>query len=226
MIKEICKNERPYEKCMEQGAASLSNTELLAVLLRTGTKGKSALDLAQQLLGTECGEDGLLNIHSFTLDKLKNIKGIGSVKAVQILCLSELAKRLAKTNAKERLHFNRPSTIAQYYMEDMRHQKEEHIKLLMLNTKSKFLGEKQLSKGTVNSAVITPREIYIEALEKKASGVILIHNHPSGDPTPSENDVLLTKRVKEAGKLIGVELLDHIIIGDNCYSSFAEKHLL
>ena len=96
----------------------------------------------------------------------------------------------------------------------------------MLNTKSKLLGSKQLSKGTVNSAVITPREIFIEALEKKAASVILLHNHPSGDPTPSENDFLLTKRVKEAGKLIGVELLDHIIIGDNCYVSFVEEHLL
>ena len=220
------KNERPYDKCMEQGANTLSNAELLAVLLRTGTKGKSALDLAQLLLSEKCGDDGLLNIHSLSLDKLKKIKGIGPVKAVQILCLSELAKRLAKTNAKERLIFNRPSTIAEYYMEDMRHQKEEHIYLLMLNMKSKLLGEKQLSKGTVSSAVVTPREIYIEALEKKATSVILLHNHPSGDPTPSENDIMLTKRVKEAGKLMGVELLDHIIIGDNCYVSFAEKHLL
>lgn len=220
------KNERPYDKCVELGANALSNAELLAVLLRTGTKGKSALDLANLLLSAECGEDGLLNIHSLSLDKLKKIKGIGTVKAVQILCLSELAKRLAKTNAKERMIFNRPSTIAQYYMEDMRHQKEEHINLLMLNTKSKLLGSKQLSKGTVNSAVITPREIFIEALEKKAASVILLHNHPSGDPTPSENDFLLTKRVKEAGKLIGVELLDHIIIGDNCYVSFVEEHLL
>lgn len=226
VIKEMYKNERPYEKCMDLGANYLSNAELLAVLLRTGTKGKSALDLAQQLLGTECGEEGLLNIHSFTLEKLKSIKGIGTVKAVQILCLSELAKRLAKTNAKERLIFNRPSTIAQYYMEDMRHQNEEHIKLLMLNTKSKLLGEKQLSKGTVNTAVVTPREVFIEALEKKATAVVLIHNHPSGDPTPSENDVLLTKRIKEAGKMIGIELLDHIIIGDNCYKSFAQEHLL
>ncbi len=226
MIKQIYKEDRPYEKCVEYGASILSNAELLAVLLRTGTKGSSALDLAQHLLGTECGDDGILNIHSFTLEKLKAIKGIGTVKAVQILCLSELAKRLAKANAKEGLVFNRPPTIARYYMEDMRHQKQENLKLLMLNTKSKLLGEKEISKGTVNAAIVSPREIFIESLEKKAVAIILIHNHPSGDPSPSENDVLLTKRIQEAGKLIGIELLDHIIIGNNCYISFAEEKLL
>ena len=226
MIKEMYKDERPYEKCIECGATSLSNAELLAVLLRTGTRGRSALDLAQYLLGNECGEDGLLNIHSLTFEHLKSIKGIGEVKAVQILCLSELTKRLAKANAKEKLILNQPSTIAEYYMEEMRHQKQETMKLLKLNTKSKLLGENDISKGTVNAAIVSPREIFIEALEKKAVAIVLIHNHPSGDPAPSENDFYLTKRIKEAGKLIGIELLDHIIIGNNCYISFAQEKLL
>ncbi len=226
MIKEMHKDERPYEKCIECGAVALSNAELLAVLLRTGTKGRSALDLAQCLLGNEGGEEGLLNIHSLTFEQLKSIKGIGEVKAVQILCLSELAKRLAKANAKEKLILNKPCTIAEYYMEEMRHQKQETIKLLMLNTKSKLLGVNNISKGTVNASMISPREIFIEALEKNAVAIVLIHNHPSGDPTPSENDFRFTKRVQEAGKLIGIELLDHIIIGNNCYTSFAEQNLL
>lgn len=226
MMKEMYKDDRPYEKCLKQGAGSLSNAELLAVMLRTGTKGKSALDLAHHLLSKMCGEGGILNIHGFTLQKLKSIKGIGTVKSIQILCLSELAKRLAKANAKERLIFNLPSTVAEYYMEDMRHQKQEHMKLLMLNTKSKLLGETDISKGTVNASLVSPRELFIEALEKNAVSIILLHNHPSGDPTPSENDILLTKRVKEAGALIGIDLLDHIIIGDNCYMSFANAQLL
>lgn len=226
MIKELHKDERPYEKCVECGAVALSNAELLAVLLRTGTKGRSVLDLAQCLLGNECGEEGLLNIHSLTFEQLKSIKGIGEVKAVQILCLSELAKRLAKANAKEKLILNKPCTIAAYYMEEMRHQKQETIKLLMLNTKSKLLGENEISKGTVNASIISPREIFIEALEKNAVAIVLVHNHPSGDPTPSENDFRFTKRIQEAGKLIGIELLDHIIIGNNCYTSFAEEKLL
>lgn len=226
MINEIYKEERPYEKCLEHGAVSLTDTELLAVLLRTGVKGLDVLELAKYILGPNCGEQGILNIHNLTLEELKSIKGIGTVKAVQILCLSEFAKRLAKANAKEGLVFSLPSSIAEYYMEEMRHQKQEHMKLLMLNTKSKLLGECDISKGTVNASLISPRELFIEALNKQAVSIILLHNHPSGDPTPSKTDILLTKRVKEAGDLIGIELLDHIIIGDNCYISFAEKELL
>jgi DNA repair protein RadC len=184
------------------------------------------LELAKYLLGPNCGDYGILNIHNLSLEELKKIKGIGTVKAVQILCLSELAKRLAKANAKDGLTFTHPSSIAEYYMEEMRHHKQEHIKLLMLNSKSKLLGESDISKGTVNASLISPRELFIEALNKQAVSIILLHNHPSGDPEPSKTDFLFTKRVKEAGELIGIDLLDHIIIGDNCYSSFAEKELL
>lgn len=226
MIKTKHKDDLPYEKCLKQGANSLSNTELLAVLLRTGTKGINVLELADYILSSSCGDSGILNIHNCTLEKLKSIRGIGSVKAVQILCLSELAKRLAKATAKEGLILSHPSTIAEYCMEEMRHQKQEHMKLLMLNSKSKLLGEKDISKGTVNASLVSPRELFIEALEKQAVAIILIHNHPSGDTTPSENDLLITKRVQEAGRLIGIELLDHIIIGNNCYMSFAEEKIL
>ena len=225
-MKQLLKEDRPYEKCLCYGAKSLSNAELIASILRTGTKGLNSLELARILLDSSCGDDGLLNIHHLTLDKLKSIKGIGTVKAVQILCLSELAKRLAKATAKEGLVFTLPSTIADYYMEEMRHQKQEFMKLLMLNTKSMLIGETDISKGTVNASLISPRELFIEALEKEAVSIILIHNHPSGDPTPSSQDILLTKRVKDAGSLIGIELLDHIIIGNNCYKSFAEEKLL
>lgn len=225
-MKEILKEDRPYEKCLQFGAEALSDTELIAVLLRTGTKGMNSLKLARNILDSSCGDDGLLNIHHLTLEKLMSIKGIGKVKALQILCLSELAKRLAKASAKEGLVFSLPSTIASYYMEEMRHQKQEHMKLLMLNTKSKLIGESNIFKGTVNASLVSPRELFIEALEKEAVSIILLHNHPSGDPTPSNQDILLTKRIKEAGSLIGIELLDHIIIGNNCYMSFSEAEML
>lgn len=225
-IKDMLEQERPYEKCLCYGANHLTNAELLAVLLRTGTKGMSALELARNILQTSEGKDDILNIHQLTLQKLKKIKGIGNVKAIQILCLSELAKRLAKTSAKEGLIFTLPSSIAKYYMEEMRHQKQEEMKLLMLNTKSKLIGESNISKGTVNASLVSPRELFIEALECNAVSIIMMHNHPSGDPTPSRNDILLTKRIKEAGDLIGIELLDHIIIGNNCYISFAEEQML
>ena len=225
-MKEISAENRPYEKCMRYGATQLTDIELLAVLLRTGTKGMSALELARSILTSQSGEDSLLNIHNLTLKKLKKIKGIGNVKAIQILCLSELAKRLAKASAKDGVVFELPATIADYYMEEMRHQKQENMKLLMLDTKSRLIGEKNISKGTVNAALVTPRELFIEALECGAVYIILLHNHPSGDPTPSKNDLLLTQRVKESGELIGIHLLDHIVIGNNCYISLMESQMI
>lgn len=219
------RDERPYEKCTRLGAEHLSDVELLAVLLRTGTRGENALELARRIL-YHTGESGILGIHQFDTERLKQIKGIGKVKAIQISCISELAKRLAKASYQDAVCFTEPKTIAQYYMEDLRHEKQEHMKLLMLNTKAKLLGETTISKGTVNASLITPRELFIEALQKNAVSIIILHNHPSGDPTPSREDMLTTKRILDAGALIGIELLDHIIIGNNCYMSFREEGLL
>ena len=223
-MKELLIEERPYEKCELSGAGSLTDAELLAVLLRTGTKGENALELSKRLL--YANGRGILGIHQFDMTQLKQIKGIGKVKAIQIACISELAKRLAKAEASETLSFTCPASIARYYMEEMRHEKQEHMKLLMLNSKSHLLGESDISKGTVNASLITPRELFIEALQKNAVSIILLHNHPSGDPTPSRSDILITERIYRAGVLIGIDLLDHIIIGDNCYVSFSEKDML
>lgn len=224
-MKSLSESERPYEKCEQFGASHLTDTELLAVILRTGSHGENALDLSRRIL-YYAGEDGLLGIHRFSKERLKKIRGIGRVKSIQILCISELAKRLAKAEACEMLQFTCPSSIARYYMEDMRHEKQEIMKLLMLNSKSRLIGETDISKGTVNAALITPRELFIEALQKNAVSIILLHNHPSGDPTPSREDMLLTERIRQAGELIGIELLDHIVMGDNCYISFSEQELL
>ena len=224
-MKEMPGIERPYEKCLSAGAGSLSDKELLAVLLRCGTHGENAVELASRILYHQ-NENGLLGIHNISYEELINIKGIGKVKAVQILCISELAKRLAKASAKDMLCFQSPYTIAQYYMEDLRHEKQEHMKLLMLNTKSMLIGELDIAIGTVNASLITPRELFIEALQKNAVSIIILHNHPSGDVTPSSEDILITNRIKEAGELIGITLLDHLIIGNNCYSSFYESGLL
>ena len=160
------------------------------------------------------------------MERLLKIKGIGKVKAIQISCISELAKRLSKASYQDRLSFSHPATIARYYMEDLRHEKQEVMKLLMLNSKSRLIGETDISKGTVNASLITPRELFIEALQKNAVSIVIMHNHPSGDPTPSREDMLTTKRILDAGALIGIELLDHIIIGNNCYISFREEGLL
>lgn len=224
-MKELPEMERPYEKCARQGAKSLSDIELLAVLLRTGTQGENALTLAERIL-YHTGEQGILGIHQFSMERLMRIRGIGKVKAVQISCISELAKRLSKASHRETLCFSSAVSIARYYMEDLRHEKQEIMKLLMLNSKAKLIGETNISKGTVNASLITPRELFIEALQKNAVSIIIMHNHPSGDPTPSREDMLITKRIQNAGALIGIELLDHIIIGNNCYISFREEGML
>lgn len=218
--------ERPYEKCERMGAGSLSDVELLAVLLRTGTRGENALALAQKILYHTGEKEGILSIHQFSKERLMQIKGIGKVKAIQISCISELAKRLSKACAGESLCFTHPETIARYYMEDLRHEKQEQMKLLMLNSKTRLIGETNISKGTVNASLITPRELFIEALQKNAVAIVILHNHPSGDPSPSREDKLLTQRIREAGALIGIDLLDHIIIGNNCYMSFREEGIL
>ena len=224
-LKELPSCERPYEKCLEKGVHSLSDKELLAVLLRCGTPGENAIELSERLL-YHTGTDGILGLHQFSMEKLLEIRGIGKVKAAQILCLSELAKRLAKADAKGTLCFSAPDTIARYYMEDMRHEKQENMKLLMLNSKAMLIGECDISKGTVNASLITPRELFIEALQKNAVAIVIMHNHPSGDPSPSQEDIYTTTRIKEAGDLIGIRLLDHIIIGNNCYISFREEGML
>lgn len=225
-MKDIPEKERPYEKCKTSGATSLSDSELLAVILRTGSRGKNALELSNDILYSKSSQQGILNIHHWTYQQLMGVNGIGKVKAIQILCISELARRLSKALVAPGVSFQNPATIAEYYMEDLRHCQQENMKLLLLNTKTKLIGESNISKGTVNATVISPRELFIDALQMGAVSIILLHNHPSGDPTPSREDILLTKRIKEAGQIIGIELLDHIIIGNNCYISFCEKGII
>ena len=140
--------------------------------------------------------------------------------------MMELSKRLSKASLEEESDFSSPEYIAAYYMEEMRHQRQENMKLLLLNTKSRLIGETDISKGTVNAAIISPRELFVEALQKNAVFIILLHNHPSGDPTPSDADICVTYKIRKAGEMIGIELLDHIIIGNNCYFSMREKELL
>lgn len=224
-IKEMYQDERPYEKCERFGAENLTDAELLAVILRTGTRGENSLELARRLMYPHPGRSGLADMHKWSVERLMRVRGIGKVKAVQIRCLCELSKRMAQEAASEGLDFSSPRSIAQYYMEDMRHRDREVLKLLLLNTRARLISESNISTGTVDMALISPRELFIEAFQKGASYIILLHNHPSGDPAPSSEDVRITRRVREAGALIGIELLDHIIIGDNCFTSMKEKGL-
>lgn len=225
-IKDMIEEERPYEKCERLGAGSLTDIELLAVLLRNGTINTNSLELARRILYPLDQKGGLITLHQRSITQLRKIHGIGRVKALQIICIVELSRRLAKATAIKGLDFSSPAKIAEYYMEDMRHHQQEQMKLLMLNTKARLIGETDISKGTVNATLVSPRDLFIEALQKNAVSIILLHNHPSGDPTPSKEDILMTKRIKEAGILIGIELLDHIIIGNNCYTSLSEADIM
>ena len=218
--------ERPYEKFNRLGVHVLSDEELLAVILRTGSKKEDAVHLASRILQNNQEFSGLLSLNHVTLNELKKLHGIGQVKATQILCLSEITRRMAKATRKDGVHLLSPDTVASYYMEDMRHLTNEQIMLVLLDSKSKILGEKIISSGTVNASLLAPRELFIYALKHGAVNIILLHNHPSGDPSPSSEDLAATKRVKEAGVLIGIKLMDHLIIGDNKYVSLKEQGLL
>lgn len=216
----------PYERCLALGPAVLKDEELLAVILRTGTLGKNATDLAREILKLgrlDSNKSGLVNLANLTLPQLSSIKGVGQVKAIQIQCICELSRRMAKQTAAQKVDFSNPASIADYYMQDLRNEENERLILAMLNTKCKLLADKVISLGTVNSSLINPREIFLDAIRFKAVYIILLHNHPSGDPTPSKEDLLVTKRIMEAGKLLGIRLLDHLVIGDNSYVSLREN---
>ena len=226
-MKQLPEEQRPYEKCFTQGESALSDSELLAVILRSGTQGKNSLTLAQEILKVmeKSSYPGLTGLLHISVQDLMKINGIGQVKAVQLKCIGELSKRIARNAARPQLVMNSPDSIAAYYMEELRHEEQEVVICMMSDVKGHFLGDKILTRGTATGSMVTPREIYMEALRRHAVSLILIHNHPSGDPTPSPDDVQITTRIYQAGELIGIHLLDHIVIGDQKYCSFREEGL-
>lgn len=225
-MKELPVSEQPYEKCEKYGANALSDAELLAVILRSGTCNLRSTDVAIKLLNHRASEKGLCGLQYMTPKELMTIPGIGRVKAILLQCVMELCARMTKASRMEGLTLTNPKTIADVYMQGMRFLAKEQTKVLFFDTKSRLLGEKVVSIGCVNASIMSPRDIFIAALQECAVHIILLHNHPSGDPTPSKEDIMVTKRMKEAGNLIGISLLDHIIIGDNRYVSFKEQGLV
>ncbi len=215
-IKDIHQMDRPREKLLSKGAAELSEEELLAIIINSGTTECSALELAKQIIHKAGGVRGLADI---TMDELMSIKGIGESKATKIYAAFELSRRISKSKSILRYVIGSPESVADIYMEELRYQKKELVKLLILDTKGAIVGDVLLSEGSLNSSIVHPREVFKEAIIRSANRLVLIHNHPSGDPEPSTQDIQLTNRLAEVGKLIGIELLDHIIIGDGEYSS-------
>lgn len=226
-LKEIyTKDDLPYDKFKRLGPASLTDAELLAIILRTGTRDKTPIDLGKEILENSWQKSGLLGLYHYTMRELMRISGIGEVKATQLLCIAEIAKRTAYMQARYGLSFSSPDSVAAYYMEKLRHQETEQVLLVLLDNKNRLIDDIVLSKGTVNSSLVSPREVFLAALRQDAVAVMLLHNHPSGDPTPSRNDRIITNKIKEVSDLIDIPLIDHIIIGDNRFISFKQKGLL
>ena len=158
-----------------------------------------------------------------TRQELLQIRGVGEVKAIQLQCIGELSKRMAAAGARKGLCFHDPASIADYYMERLRHEDQEVLLCMMLDTKNQLLGEKEITRGTVNATMISPRELFLAALQFRAVHILLVHNHPSGIPEPSGDDITVTRQIRRAGEMLGITLLDHIIIGDHCYTSMLEQ---
>ena len=223
-IKELPSVERPREKMMRYGPGFLSNGELISILIGTGTKELSALALANRVLAIE--EGGLPFLAECTYEELCRIDGIGEAKSCQILSAIELGKRIACSPKKDRFLVASPKDVADLCMEELRHRQKEYFKVLYLNTKNEITSSEDASIGNLNSSIVHPREVFRTAVKKGAAAIIVVHNHPSGNPTPSQNDLDITKRLVEVGELIGIPVLDHLIIGDGSYISLKEKLLM
>ena len=224
-MKELPVSERPYEKAEAEGVEQLSDKELLTVLIRTGTKKERADQVALRILDA-CGDDGLPSLWNFGMVELKALPGIGRVKAIQLLCVCELAKRIARGKRLFGTQITSSEDVVQYYRFQLMHHRKECLVLLVLDSKNRILSDEIMSVGTINASLADPREIFMVALKKNGVSIILLHNHPSGDPAPSKEDILTTRRIEKAGELLGINLRDHIIIGRDAYISMnAEGYL-
>lgn len=219
VLREIPKEERPRERLLQHGAEALSNSELLAILLRTGTANESAVRLAGKVLAA-CG--GLRHLTDMTVEQLTAIKGIGQAKALQLKAGIELGRRLSRSRLEDMPAVRSPQDAAELLRDELRYLTKEHFVVLFLNTKNRVIGKETLSIGSLNASIVHPREVFRSAIQRSSASIICAHNHPSGDPTPSPEDIEVTRRLAAAGKLLGIELLDHVIIADQAHASLKE----
>lgn len=215
----------PYEKSEAYGFESLSDEELFAIIIRSGTKRHSCMEAASALVRETKGQ-GIIGLQRLSVKELAQLPGIGRVKAVQLKSICELSRRMASQRRARRPCLDSAAAVVEYLMEDMRHLEQEQLRILLLDTKCMLIHEKVMSIGTVNSTLMPPREICREALMRDSTGFILVHNHPTGDPAPSREDIVATNKIFNAANLIGISLIDHIIIGDNTYISMKDDGLI
>lgn len=218
--------EKPMEKMHRQGIEALTDAELFAIIFRTGTRAVSAVGLAEQMLRRNLNGAPLVNLYQDSLLDLQEIPGIGQVKAAQVHAVLELSKRISKQRHAEDVKITSANAVANIYMEELRHLKQEYFKVIYLDTKNKIISDENISIGSLNASIVHPREVFKNAVKKSANSIIILHNHPSGDPAPSREDIDITRRIRKSGELLGITLLDHIIIGDHRYVSFKEEKLL
>ena len=222
-VKDMALNERPREKMIVKGEKSLSNSELLAIILRTGTKNKNAIELASHIINRDI--QGIRLLQEMTVEELCTIDGVGVSKATQIKAALELGVRIASYKPMK-FKVTNPWDIYKYYMEGLRYLKKEVFKIVLLNTKNEIISDIDISIGTLNSSLVHPREVFREAIKRSANKIILMHNHPSGSVEPSREDKNITSRLIECGKIVGIDIIDHIIIGDGVYFSFKENMII
>ena len=223
-IKSLPASERPVEKACAIGIEKLSNAELIALILHTGTKNKSAIRLAEDLLSRL--PEGISDLGNFCLEELLCIDGIGKTKACTILAAVELGKRIAASPRSDSFSIESSDDVAGLFMEELRYVKKEHFKSVLVNAKGDIISIENISVGELSSTVVHPREVFHMAIRKSASAVIFVHNHPSGDPRPSKEDIETTQRLIEGGQILGIRVLDHIIIGDGTFISLREMGLM
>ncbi len=223
-IKSLPENERPVEKACSNGIETLSNAELLALIIHTGTRNKSAIRLAEDVLARF--SDGIGELGSCCLEELLCVDGIGKTKASTILAAVELGKRISATPKPQRFSIESCDDVANLFMEDLRYARKEHFKCVLVNAKGDILSVENISVGELSSTLVHPREVFHMAVRKSAAAIIFVHNHPSGDPNPSQEDLKTTERLIESGRLLGIRVLDHIIIGDGLFSSMRGMGLI
>ncbi len=225
MVRDLPKEERPREKLIQRGAASLSDTELLAILLRTGTSSVSVLHLAEEVLA-KYQDKGLVSIMNISPQEIASVHGVGLAKAATIVAAVELGRRLSTRAAQKLEKIEGPEDVARYASPLLRFEQKEHFLVMLLDVRNRVLAMPTISIGSLTASVAHPREIFREAIRYSAANMILIHNHPSGDPTPSREDIQITKQMMKAGEIMGIPVLDHIIIAGDGFLSLKEADCL
>lgn len=222
-IKELPKTERPREKLLKYGSGHLSNAELLALIIRTGNRSRTAVELAQDILSNFGGLHSLMNL---SVEEVRKIRGVGLAKGAQMRAVVELSKRLMRSTKGSREVVKSPQDVFNLIMPELSYLKQELFKIILLDVKNQVISTPLISKGGLTSSPVHPRDVFREAIRRSSAAIILVHNHPSGDPAPSSDDIRVTKRLLNSGKIVDIEVLDHIVIGSDSFVSMKDKQLI